>query len=93
MQIDTRFLTPHPATLEWWRQREQCETCQHVRLRRGDGNEGVLRCARAQHPQPLVRRMLAARTTADLRPYCIDARSAAGECGPQARLYQPKETT
>ena len=90
MQIDQRFLAPHPATLEWWDRRERCESCAHSRLKRGEGNEGVLRCARAQHPQPLVRRMLAARRTADLRPYCIDASDEGGECGPDAKLYQPR---
>jgi hypothetical protein len=89
MQIDTRFLTIHPATVVWWAQRPQCESCQHMRLKRGDGNEGVMRCAVARHPNENVRMMLAARVSADTRPYCIDARGETGSCGPEARRWEP----
>lgn len=89
-QLDDRFLAVHPATSLWWEQREQCETCKHLRLKQGDGNEAVMRCAVAKHPNQLIRQMLAARTTADLRPYCIDSRSKTGSCGPDASLYEPR---
>ena len=89
MMLDTRFLTVHPATALWWKQREQCESCKHLRLKRGEGNEGVMRCAVARHPDPQVRLMLSART-ADLRPYCIDARGEKGSCGPDAALWEGK---
>lgn len=88
MQIDTRFLTVHPATQVWWQQRERCESCKHLRLRQGEGNEGVMRCAVAKHPDPQVRLMLSARAGADLRPYCIDARGEKGSCGPDAALWE-----
>jgi hypothetical protein len=25
--LDQRFLTPHPATQRWWRQRDVCQRC------------------------------------------------------------------
>lgn len=89
MQIDTRFLKVHPATAVWWEQRSQCASCRHTRMKCGDGNEGVMRCAVARHPNAQVRMMLAARSTSDVRPYCIDARGEKGDCGPEARLWEP----
>ena len=89
--LSEQFLHTHPATLDWWQRRERCESCKHSRLKRGDGNEGVLRCARSRRPNALVRQMLAARTGTDLRPYCIDASDKGGDCGPDGRLYEPKE--
>ena len=59
MHIDTRFLIVHPATAAWWDQRGQCESCRHMRLKRGEGNEGVMRCAAAHHPDPQVEDRLA----------------------------------
>ena len=90
MQIDTRFLTVHPATATWWAQRGRCESCRHLRLRRGEGNEGVMRCAVSKHSDPQVRHMLGVGPDVDLRPYCIDARGEKGDCGPEARLWEEK---
>lgn len=89
MQIDPTYLVPHPETVKWWAQREQCNTCRHLSSKAGEGGEGVMRCRAAQRPAPLVRRMLAARGV-DPQPYCVDARGAQGDCGPQARLYAPR---
>ena len=91
MQIDERFLTVHPATAAWWERRSSCESCRHLRLKRGEGNEGVMRCAVAKHPDPQVRHMLVVRPGVDLRPYCIDARSEKGSCGPDAALWEENE--
>jgi hypothetical protein len=88
--LSEQFLRVHPATQAWWQRRERCESCKHSRLKRGEGNEGVLRCNRAQHPNPLVRQMLSARVGADLRPYCIDASDEGGQCGPDGKLYEGK---
>lgn len=41
----------HPATLLWWRQRELCHRCAHLRLTEGARSEGIMTC-RAQHNEP-----------------------------------------
>ena len=80
MQIDTRFLTVHPATAVWWQQRDKCESCVHFNLQEGREGESIMRCRAAlvfRHP---------------LRPergvYCIDVRDEDGPCGPDARMYE-----
>lgn len=80
MQIDTRFLTVHPATMTWWDQRETCETCQHLVLREGREGEAVMRCRQAlTFHRP---------SRTEMGVYCIDARGDDGPCGPQARMYE-----
>lgn len=82
MQIDERFLSVHPATLDWWDQREKCESCRHLNLREGRDGEGIMLCTRV-----IVDR----RSTRDIRGmYCIDARSPDGACGPWASLWEEK---
>jgi hypothetical protein len=79
--IDTRFLTVHPRTLLWWRQREQCATCAHlvetpenVRSKSGGGMQcGVVR---AYSPSGLAS--------------CISARDEGQACGPDAVLWEPR---
>lgn len=92
MQIDTRFLSPHPATVTWWQQREQCESCRWLNLREGSEGEGTMHCLASPQPHEGVRRMLAARRANHVvHLYCIDARGERGPCGPNAVLYEPKE--
>lgn len=89
MQIDTRFLSVHPATAAWWGQRERCESCRHCAVSYGLDGHRIMRCAVSQHKDPVLRRLYAGRAT-DMRVYCIDARAEGGDCGPDARLYEPK---
>jgi hypothetical protein len=87
--IDERFLTPHPATLDWWDQREKCELCAHMHLSAGAYNEAVMRCwvaPRTMHGRA-VEAMHSARGIVHV--YCIDARLPEGACGPEAKLFAP----
>ena len=76
------FLSPHPATLAWWEQREQCERCAHLRtsIEGHKDQTVVMRCRRAHNPAG--RQWLS---------YCIDARLEGRACGPEAKLF--KEAT
>ena len=80
MQIDTRFLTIHPATTLWHQQRDQCERCAHFALREGDEGESIMRCKAV--------RVAPRRSRPTLGAYCIDARSEGAACGPDAILYK-----
>ena len=79
MQIDTRFLTIHPATALWHSQRDQCERCAHLSLTLEGlkDRSAVLRCTAVR-----------AGKGRQAHAYCIDARE--GACGPEAKLFQEK---
>ena len=79
MQIDTRFLTVHPATAAWWDQRGRCESCRHLLVTAHYEGERIMRCR------------LAKQGGANGAQYCIDARSEKGSCGPDAALWEEKE--
>ena len=83
MQIDGRFLTPHPATALWWQQREQCARCAHVlnQLENFPRAMPVMRCKVT--PVSVGRQPHA---------YCIDARAEGSACGPDAKLFQEATT-
>lgn len=92
--LDTRFLNVHPATSQWWQQREKCRQCRHYlapqtpAVVRARGDYTAERCALALIKTP----------TRTLYEACIDARGTAeqrgdsvdGVCGPDALLFQPK---
>lgn len=94
MKIDTRYLTVHPVTHQWWEQRETCRTCTHYlapdspSVVRPRGDYTAERCAASVVKTP----------NRTLYEACIDARGTAeqrgdslpGRCGPDATLYQPK---
>lgn len=74
------FLQPHPDTLRWWEQRQQCERCVNVRKRevgRRDMVSTVYSCKSAAFP-------------GKREPYCIDARLPGQPCGPDAALFKEK---
>ena len=86
MKLDTRFLTVHPRTELWWKQRETCGQCAHCDLsptKSSSGNGRIVthphRCAITPGAGP---KGLA---------YCIDAREPSGDCGPYAKLFHPKK--
>lgn len=83
--IDTRFLTIHPRTALWLQeQRDKCAACANCVSKSGRrhhaDNEGVMRCRVVRVPK--VKNTYA---------YCIDAREPDSACGPEAKLFQPKE--
>lgn len=85
MKLDTQFLTVHPRTALWWEQRKTCDQCEHCDRRptKASGGGRIVtnphRCGitPAGGPTGLA--------------YCIDAREPDGECGPHAKLFQPKK--
>jgi hypothetical protein len=77
MQIDTRFLTVHPATAAWWDRRDRCESCRHLLVTRHYEGERIMRCSAAKQGGP------------NGAQYCIDARSEEGICRPEARRWEP----
>ena len=80
------YLEVHPATQAWWGRREKCESCRHLTRRlhaRDEVQHEAMRC-RAALKSPRASRP-------SLGIYCIDARDEDGPCGPEARLYEPKE--
>lgn len=95
MRLDTRYLTVHPVTAQWWEQREKCRQCRHYmapagrHVVRARGDYTAERCAASPIATP------SGRTVYET---CIDARGTAeqrgdeipGRCGPDATLYQPK---
>jgi len=85
MKLDTRFLTVHPRTVLWWEQREKCDQCQH--------------CVRTPTKTTKGNRVATHPHRCGITPaggptgiaYCIDAREPTGDCGPKAKLFQPKK--
>lgn len=86
--IDTRFMTIHPRTLEWWGQREKCMQCANLFDRpmvwaNGElGNQSTTGGGMVCTAVAIVSR----RDTA-----CISAREPAGPCGPDAKLFKPRQ--
>jgi hypothetical protein len=81
-QIDTRFLSVHPRTALWFEQRKQCAKCKHERhFKTTEGERG--------DSKPMI--CLKAQGENARRVFCIDAREDDGACGPDAKLFQPKE--
>lgn len=84
MKLDTRFLTVHPRTALWFKQREQCKTCKHVSIelierRRDCGEQSTtMRCTASPRY-----------VHSSQHPYCIDAREPGKSCGPDAVLFTP----
>lgn len=89
--IDQTFLTVHPVTAQWWKQREQCRQCKHHFEPPARGRDG----------SPMGEHCLAAPVVDRRRQIeeCIDTRGTAqeredkkaGACGPGAALFEPKE--
>jgi len=79
MEIDTRFLTIHPRTALWFKEREQCRACLHHSLIPPDGEHRGHgeRCAKGS------------RRWNDWT--CIGMRDEGSRCGPDAKLFTPKE--
>lgn len=78
------FLRPHPDTLLWWEQRQQCELCANCNKRE------VTRCTQSSH----VMRCKVSKTRLpcgkSYTAYCIDARLPGQPCGPDAALFKEK---
>lgn len=72
-ELDTTFLTPHPATAAWWSQRAQCESCSASYHEVGIGGMRCRANPQSKNQMP--------------HGYCIDARDIDGVCGPQAKLF------
>lgn len=86
MALDPRFLTVHPRTALWWRQRSKCEKCAHrvEGPEHRDGKGGVL-CS------VVFRHIGAERWVGrSINAYCIDAREPDAKCGPAAKLFKPR---
>ena len=80
--LDTRFLQPHPRTLLWWQQREQCRRCVHYRR--------VDTCARATG-QGLAEHCAMGRDCGAMQSEtaaCIHMRDAGSRCGPEGWLFE-----
>lgn len=77
---DTRFLSVHPRTLLWWREREQCRRCVHYRERSAAG----------QRHQRTPLQYCVALTKGRRYPWaCIEMRDEGAPCGPLGRLFEP----
>lgn len=93
--LDTRYLTVHPVTSQWWQQRDKCRQCVHYLA---PEKPAVVR-ARGDYTAERCRVAVISVTTRTLYEACIDARGTAeqrgdtvdGVCGPDALLFQPKE--
>lgn len=86
MLIDQRFLSPHPRTLLWWQQREQCRQCAHyVRVPTSAKSNG----GDAEHC--LLGHNHGGSTAWTPSSACIDMRDAGSACGPDGRLFMPLE--
>lgn len=77
MTFDQRFMTVHPATKRWWKQRAKCEAC--AKCINGGALTGGMRCADSP------------KHNSGAHLYCIDAREPGGVCGPKATRFTPKE--
>lgn len=75
MTIDETFLTLHPATLEWFERRKNCETCANLAYK-----GSAMKCTAAPASHPHHRREF---------EDCIDARLDGQPCGPDAKLRVP----
>lgn len=82
-EIDTRFLTVHPRTRLWWVQREQCAQCKHCKT--------AARAATRSEPRNRVMQCGAGKAKAKTDRSCILAREEGNRCGPEAKLFQPRE--
>lgn len=85
--LDETFLAPHPRTVLWWVQREQCRRCErfrevHIAATHRSAEHTVMHC---EVGAPIVRRN--GRTDYSA---CIDMRDENSACGPAALLFQPK---
>ena len=80
--LDERFLTVHPATALWWRQRKLCERCKHLEQVTDASGKGILmQCGKASTWSAFGRQ--------DHRA-CVQARSEHGCCGAEAKLYEAR---
>jgi hypothetical protein len=83
-QLDERFLTVHPRTVLWWKQRKQCAKCRHqlaqpsTRTTKGHLAGGGLTC-------------LATPINDAVTTSCITARDEGRPCGTKAALFEAKE--
>lgn len=79
-QIDERFLSVHPRTALWWKQREKCAQCVHYDVLPGTPKTGggtVCRSMAAGGPNKLNS--------------AITARDEGHVCGPAAALFVAKQ--
>lgn len=81
MSFDPRFTVLHPATEAWWKQREKCRKCAHVKIDGGVLGNEVWTCKVVNHQHKSKKRVPA---------FCIDARLPSHPCGPSALLFKPK---
>lgn len=77
---DTRFLTLHPRTALWWKQRKKCERCAHMERREGTAREASM---------TMMKCLVVKARNGDAA--CIGARDDGAECGPKARLFKAKK--
>lgn len=81
--------TPHPRTVLWMMEREQCRVCRHCAI----VAESSRNPARSTGPGGWW--CLASRPIKKAKhkheAYCIDARESGQPCGPEGRLFSPKK--
>lgn len=78
--LRTEFLTLHPSTALWFKQREQCEQCVHVSRPKG-GDPRV--------PYTMMHCTAVAHGTNDAT--CLSARGkGAGRCGPEGKFFEAR---
>jgi hypothetical protein len=84
-QLDTRFLTVHPRTALWWKQREKCAKCAAVQIQPVNkaGYGGGWLCGSLP---------LGGLGNTKKLSGCMSARDKGQPCGPRAALFVPKET-
>lgn len=87
--IDTRFLSVHPATVDWWVRRKKCSECANAQILPDVSSPAasaslVFRCG------ALLVVCGGNGFGRSINPYCIDARSDSGGCGPSAAMFVAK---
>jgi hypothetical protein len=86
--IDPRFLSVHPRTLLWWKEREQCSACAHLDSKPIPNERGTGMVMHCKATAPRVRDNGRVDYSA-----CISARDPGAACGPAAALFVPRENT
>lgn len=74
------FKKIHPRTELWWTQRSTCDQCAHCDRR-------VSKHKETAYPY----RCTIGKADKRKKVYCIDMRDEGQPCGPDAKLFQPKE--